>query len=299
MIVKRSDRPVSWTAQGVATARAAEALQPPPRQLLDDPYSRHFVRDPALRACLIHPLVSRAFIEFINRVFVGNHSYIVLRARYIDDIWGAGVDGGLEQLLLLGAGFDTTCIRKPKGDAATVFEVDASATQEHKRRVVKRLSHGRDNDRVVWVACDFEQDDLQERLLANGFDPARRTLVIWAGVLIYLTRPAITTTLKALATVCPAGSQLVIDYVDADALNGNTTSVGARRAAWLAARRGEPFRTGFTPADIDMLLATNGFESEEHVSLSALLDRYDQIDRRRPVGGDWQTIVAAKRTRAI
>jgi hypothetical protein len=87
----------------------------------------------------------------------------------------------------------------------------------------------------------------------------------------------------------------VPDYIDADVVTGHARSVGARRAAGLAALRGEPFRTGFTTTEVDDLLTTYGFECYEHVCLPDLLQRYAPGHLKRPSGGDWQTIATATR----
>ncbi|MBO0880667.1 MAG: SAM-dependent methyltransferase [Mycobacterium sp.] len=270
-------------------------MQPSHRRLLNDTYSRHFVRDPVLRACLIHPLMSRAFIAVANRLCVGLHTYIVLRARYIDDVLKSAVRAGIDQLVLLGAGFDTTSLRTATPVPVKIFEVDAPATQQNKRLIFDRLRANLNND-IVWVPCHFEHDTLRQRLLTNGFDPTRRSLVVLAGVTTYLTRSAIEATLTDLATICAPGSDLVLDYVDTDVITGRTRFAGARRAAGLAARRGEPFRTGFTPIDIDNLLDTHGFRRHEQVGLPELLQRYAPTHARRPIGGDWQTITTATRS---
>ena len=138
MTGRRLDRRASFTAQSCAARRAAETLQPPARRLLDDPYSRYFVRDPFLRACLIHPLAARAFIGLLNYAFgAGGHIFTVLRVRYTDDVCEAAINDGVDQLVLLGAGFDTTTLRSPAHTFVKTFEVDAPTTQADKRAVVE------------------------------------------------------------------------------------------------------------------------------------------------------------------
>ena len=46
---------------------------------------------------------------------------------------------------------------------------------------------GADLNRVTFVAVDFEIDDFEQRLRDAGFDPVRRTIVVWEGVSQYLT----------------------------------------------------------------------------------------------------------------
>jgi methyltransferase (TIGR00027 family) len=288
---RRLDRKASLTAQINAAQRAAETLLPPGRRLLDDPYSRHFVRHPALRAMVAHRLTAEAAIRVLDRLWGGLHAHIVLRVRYVDDVCRAAISDGVDQLVLLGAGFDTTSMRLA-GAPVTVFEVDAPTTQRDKRSVTEYLPHNR---QTVWVPCDFEDGVLRERLLGSGFDPARRSVIVWIGVSPYLTGPAIEQTLADAAALCAPGSYLVLDYIDADVATASSRWKSARRVARVVARRGEPYRSGFTATGLDALLAAHGFRSREHVSVSALLRRYDPARMRRLADDDWLAIASAQR----
>src|SRR5690242_182102 len=135
---RRLDRKPSLTAQANAAQRAAESMRPPDRRLLDDPYSRHFVEHPALRAMLAHPRAADAALRVFDRCWGGLHAHIVLRVRYADDACKAAINDGVDQLVLLGAGFDPTSMRVATAPV-TVFEVDAPTTQAHKRPVIERL----------------------------------------------------------------------------------------------------------------------------------------------------------------
>jgi methyltransferase (TIGR00027 family) len=284
----------SWTAQLCAAERAAETLQPVGRRLLDDPYSRSFVRDPVLRAVLTHRLAARAFIQVLDRLWGGSYAHVVLRARYTDDVCAAATTDGIDQFVLLGAGFDTTGLRTT-GAPITIFEVDTPPTQQHKRTVYERLLPAPRNCQTVWVPCDFESDPLRERLLANGYDPTRPGLINWLGVIPYLTRHAIDTTLADLAALCAPSSRLVLDYIDADVPTGHTRWKSARRQARTVALGGEPYRTGFAATDLNALLAAHGFECREHTRIPALLQRYDPAHVSRLAGDDWLAIATAQR----
>ncbi len=294
MTGRRLDRKPSLTAQFNAAQRAAETLQPPGRRLLNDPHSRYFVRHPALRAILTHRLLAGAALQLLDRLWGGLHAHNVLRVRYTDDVCETAISDGIDQLVLLGAGFDTTSLRRARAPAV-VFEVDAPPTQQHKRTVYERLPLASRNCQTVWVPCDFENDSLRERLLANGFDPTRPGLIVWLGVIPYLTRRAIDTTLADLEALCAPGSRLVLDYIDADVITGHTQWKSARRVARAVARRGEPCRTGLSASDLDASLAAHGFECREHARVPALLQRYDPTHARRLAHDDWLAIALARR----
>lgn len=276
---RRLDRRASFTAQSCAAQRAAETLQPPDRRLLDDPYSRYFIQSPLLRVCLIHPWAARLFIEVLKSVFgAAGHYFLVLRARYTDDVVEAAVGEGVGQLVLLGAGFDTTALRRAWDNPVKIFEVDAPTTQADKRAVMDRLRTAHSDDDIVWVPCDFEHDVLRERLLDSGFDSTRPSLIVWLGVTAYLTREALDATLADLAAVCAPGSHLVFDYLDTNVVAGDSASVRARLWTQAAARFGEPYLTGLSAADADALLASHGFTCEAHLTTRELLQHYASAD---------------------
>lgn len=174
MVDRRLDSTASLTAQINAAQRAAETLRPPNRRLLDDPYSRYFVKHRGLRLLLARPRIADASLRIFDWLCGGLHAHIVCRARYADDASTAAITDGIDQLVLLGAGFDTTSIRR-SADPVTVFEVDAPATQNTKRPVAERLLPPTRDSHIVWIACDFEKGTLRGQLLdgRTGLHPTK------------------------------------------------------------------------------------------------------------------------------
>jgi methyltransferase (TIGR00027 family) len=122
--------------------------------------------------------------------------------RYSDDILDSAIKSGIDQIVVLGAGFDTIALGNTNNQAR-IFEVDAPTNQAVIRAVIDRRRLTGRYDQTTWVACDFEQYNLREALLDSGFDPARASLVIWIGVTAYLTQSAIDQTLARVSGVCP------------------------------------------------------------------------------------------------
>lgn len=295
LTARRLNRTASLTAQINAAQRAAESMRSPQRRLLDDPWSRQFVGHPALRVLLAHRWIGDAALRAFDRRWGGLHAHIVLRARFTDDVCAAARRDGIDQLVLLGAGYDPTSLRQAHA-AVTIFEVDAPTTQAGKRTTTERLLAAPHAGHIVWVPCDLEQDVLRDRLAANGFDPQRRSLVIWLGVSMYLSADAIDATLGDLAALCAPGSRLVADYLDAAVVTADTPWASARRVARVVARRGEPYRSGFTAPEMAALLAEYGFRRRDQAGVAELLDRYDPTHVSGLAGDDWLGIVCAERT---
>jgi methyltransferase (TIGR00027 family) len=266
----------SDTAEINAVQRAAEALQPPERRLFHDPYARHFVGRPRYRLVASTPGVARAALRLLDLWAPGLHVHILLRARYAAERVKQAAWEGAEQVVLLGAGFDSTSLRHDR-PRVTVFEVDAPATQRAKRERLE--SHGLvPRHPTVYVSCDLERDSLAELLPQGGFDPERRSVVVWLGVSMYLTRDAFDRALAELADLCSVHSTLVLDYLDRAVIDGSSPYVGARRLAKAVARRGEPYRLGFTPLDLKAAVYGRGFEVAEHLRTAELAERYGGPD---------------------
>jgi methyltransferase (TIGR00027 family)/deazaflavin-dependent oxidoreductase (nitroreductase family) len=281
----------SRTAETNALERAAEALHPPARRLLDDPYAHLFVQRPLYRALLrLRPLALRV-LDRVDKRYPGLHAEIILRARYVDRLVEAA---DFDQLVLLGAGYDATAFRHRLAPDVSVFEVDSPQTQAAKRAVVER-NRLTSSARVVYCPCDFELDSVAHVLEAGGFDPERRTLIVWLGVSCYLTLEAFTTALREVASFAPAGARLVLDYMDPDVIDGTTAEVGARRAAEWVAKRGEPYLLGFTPEQLTRELGLAGFDLVDHLRTHELAERF-----RPPAGvwcrtDDWMGVALAER----
>lgn len=291
---RRLERAASWTAEVNAFQRAAETLRPSGRRLVDDTYSRHFVRHPALRAMLTHWRSADAALRVFDHRWGGLHAHIALRVRYVDDACETAISAGIRQLVLLGAGFDTTSLRRAD-TPVTIFEVDAPATQAQKRPVVERLLPPQHRCRIHWVACDLEQNALRETLLDADFDPAAAALVVWLGVTPYLTRDAIDATLADLAGLCAPGSRVVLDHIAAGVVTAGTPWKSANRITRMVARRGEPYRSDFSEADLTATLAEHGFELRDQATVPALLRRYDPSRTSRLADDDWLAVATAER----
>ncbi|WP_168709336.1 SAM-dependent methyltransferase [Arthrobacter sp. PAMC25564] len=146
---------------------------------------------------------------------------------------------GVDQLVILGAGFDTRPYRLPQDKPVYSFEIDAPKTQSVKRDMLDKA--GIDARKVTFVPADFEQDDWLAKLVDAGFDPGRPALFLWEGVTMYLDREAIEDTLRKVAG-CAKGSLLAFDYFTTEALESSRPYWRYGRAAAKAV--GEPIKFG-------------------------------------------------------
>lgn len=198
------------------------------------------------------------------------HAPVTLsRSRYAEESLEAS---GATQYVILGAGFDTFAFRRPDLLARLdVFEVDHPVTQAMKRQ---RTAGWETPPRLHFVPVDFRQDDFRAALPQAGFDPDRPTFVSWLGVTYYLPRETVIGTLAAIQQIAPPGSEMVFDYMDADAFIPEKT---ARRMQIMQAGArmvGEPMQTGFDPAALAGDLEAVGFALAENLAPADIQARY-------------------------
>src|SRR5262249_10896737 len=132
------------------------------------------------------------------RMAPGALEFILAREQYIDDFLKACLSEGLDQVVILGAGFDTRAYRIPGIDKTRVFEVDHPATQEVKLKKLRKVIDPLPSY-VTFVSADFNTQTLDERLAASGYDERCKTLFIWQGVTYFLTAEGIDSTLAFIA----------------------------------------------------------------------------------------------------
>lgn len=231
----------------------------------------------AYRALLVWPLVwaSRAtgyfpaFLKYPPPRPTPMSAMMGARCEFLD---AAMLEHAAEvaQVVILGAGWDTRAYGLLQGQDATLFEVDAPATQAVKRAAIEKT--GLDASHVVFVPCDFTEQSWLDALQAHGFDPEKRTFILWEGVTMYLEEHAIESTLRAVSTL-PAGSRIAFDFFSREWLEGTSAGKAAARSA--KATYGETFLFGFP--------VTPDFSDR----LTEVLEKHGlALDRARPMGDE-------------
>lgn len=206
---------------------------------------------------------------------------MLVRTRFIDAHLEEAVSGGAWQIVFLGAGFDTRAYRlRDRIPEVRIFEVDLPATPQWKRRRAQEAL-GDPPENLTYVAVDFRQDSLNEKLLEAGYDPSLKTFFVWEGVTMYLTEAAIDSTLQWVARQAP-GSCLVFDFASRELIDltqeinetpGFQPQTDAEYAAAARARNmarwGEPWIFGMDPDQVAAFLAERGLELGETMSFAS------------------------------
>ena len=185
--------------------------------------------------------------ERLRQAYLANASKVMaVRTVAIDD---AIRQASNPQLVILGAGFDGRASRMSELRNVAVIEVDHPDTQREKRERVGKLTPAANDIRFVPV--DFQHDSLDAALATAGHDVAHATTWVWEGVVMYLSQPAIESTLDVITRRSARGSRLVILY--------HRKAFMLRIVGFIVRRLGEPLKSSFTPDSMRALLARFGF----------------------------------------
>ena len=258
----------SLTAAGIALVRAIESERPSDERILYDPYARQFV--PAW--------MHHAFGFFIKNGYAeqrgpGVNGFLVARDRYIDDVLKKFLDEGLQQLVVLGAGYDSRAYRFDLQGRVTPFEVDHPATQADKLLKLQAV-FGKVPEYVIYVPIDFNIQTLEKRLIESEYDPNLKTLFIWQGVTMYLTAGAVDATLAFIINHSGPGSAIVFDYLYREVLDGlrqQNEVTNMRRYRFMT---GEGLTFGISEGCIEAFLKERNFQQVKDVNVDYLKATY-------------------------
>jgi len=285
----------SRTARLMAVQRGLESSRPSPKRLFEDRLARSFVSPTwrlALGGARFAPI--RIGLEAAYDLVggPGPRASAIARTRLIDDLLEEFAPW-VDQIVILGAGFDTRPYRLRCLSTRRVFEVDHSDTQKAKRSGLAQVLDS-ETSGVAFVPVDFETDDLAEVLLGAGFSSEQTTLFLWEGVTQYLSAEAVTATLRVIRHLSRPKSFLLFTYVDESVItDGLANFPEAKR--WLKGvrKRSEPWIFGIDPREVARLLTDHGFQLINDVSTREAGNRYFSLVGRHDRGSGLYHVVTA------
>ena len=197
----------------------------------------------------------------------------VASLRYAEDEVERCVRKGIDQYLILGAGFDTFALRRVDlSGRLRVYEIDHPDVQALKRERV--AAAGREPASLpTFVPVDFEATSFAAEIAKSGFDGGRPAVLSWLNTIPYLTQEATVTTMKEIHAVLAAGSRVVVNYGAEVPLTPDQIAFLSRLQE-VVSSAGEPVRSQWKPEDFAAMLSEIGFEVLEHASEVDLTARY-------------------------
>lgn len=255
----------SKMAELIALHRVAESRKPEGERICYDPYAVYFVNPETLSFAASNPEKTKEMSKYYERLFPGLGNSIRARIRYFDDFVKNSIDGGLRQLVILGAGYDTRAYRIEGLKGKRVFEVDHPDTQSVKIEKVKEI-FGVLPGHVTYVHVDFETDNFGERLAAHGYDRSSKTLFLLEGLIMYISPEAVDETLSFIAKNSGKGSTILFDYYPESVVDGTCELEVGKNIRSYTKRQGEPLQFGIREGAVEAFLVERGFSRVQNVT---------------------------------
>jgi methyltransferase (TIGR00027 family) len=301
--VAMPDLAVSKTALATSLMRAAHTrMDPDP--LIEDPWGDRLVPDSARdmfrRAALarMDDAQRKAAMASPDTIVDDSlrrsraYANVITRTRFAEDALRDAVAKGIRQYVLIGAGFDSFALRRPKFAAdLQIFEIDFPPTQNLKIERLRECGVALP-DSLHFIAADLSRETVAAALSRSSFRPGDLTFFSWLGVTMYLTRAANLATLKSIASCSPPGSELVFTYFDERLLEVQSESFLDMQKRVTAL--GEPFLSGFNPAELGRDLQECGLEVFEDLGGSEVAAKYHRVGKDALGESSYSHVVLAR-----
>ncbi|MFT7560507.1 MAG: methyltransferase (TIGR00027 family) [Flavobacteriales bacterium] len=194
--------------------------------------------------------------------------HYVMRKRFIEDYVTEQIAHGAQQVINLGAGFDTLMSRLAKQYPHINFiEVDHPATQ-----TIKLQSDEEQRDNFNFLPMRFDTDQLNEELLgADFFSRDVKTIYIIEGVLMYLCVDDVKKTFDALKKL--GNNDIKIIFTAAQPFVNNPESIGLLFSLYLKLK-GEPLAWMCDKTALGEIFSTFGFTINGIYGANEFIQRY-------------------------
>lgn len=290
----------SQTARMTALLRAHHFLTAPEPKILEDsvalPLSGAGTAETLLQQ---FGIVVDIFTDLSDKetaeLFVLRTTHAVcMRSRVFEEQLISGVAQGAEQVIIFGAGLDTTAYRYATllGDIP-IYEIDHPATQKWKKATLEAANIAIP-DNLHFVGIDFETQTLAQALNDAGVKKQKITVMSWLGVTMYLTDDSVKATLGVLGGFAK-NSCLVLDFMMPDYdPSGEFASANVAHLSKVVSEMGEPMISKYSLKQLEDRLNHAGFGTVKFYQSKELADLY--LDGQRELYGmpdDVFTLLAA------
>lgn len=231
----------------------------------------------------------RPFVNALERLTIpGIQLHYALRKLYLEETLRAALgdsdSGGIRQVVVFGAGYDTLALRLHETFPATQFiETDHPATQ---RRKTHALAAHRDSrlqrpqtPNLHFLPVDLTRQQLAATLLNfTTYRADAPTLFIAEGLLMYLSPVQVAHLFQTIRESGGAHSRVAFTFMEPQAVGRVNFHTRSRIVdAWLS-RRGEVFKWGIERGELAAYLSAHGFTLREIATHETFRRRYLEPD---------------------
>ena len=204
--------------------------------------------------------------ELQDRLMAGQWVGFGHRKIFMQQQVEIAINAGARQVLVLGAGFDTLCLRlAPQHRDVQFFEIDHPATSTAKARGV--AAEGQPEN-MIQISADLGERDLSKVLSENDrWDSSLSSVVLAEGLLQYLTDEEVCDLFREAAACTAPGSRIAFSHMIPD----------ERKLIPMILRLiGEPFKSAVRSEDLPQYLKATGWDivSEVDTDPAHGIERY-------------------------
>jgi methyltransferase (TIGR00027 family) len=281
----------SETAMQMALSRAIESLKTEEERICYDPLAKDFLTL-KYKILIQNKLLRNSIVKIIDQLFIGHHYYVIARTRYIDDFLQECCANEIQQVVIMGAGFDSRAYRFDDLKEIKVFEVDHPATMAIKKEKIQKELGSLPNH-VVYVPIDFLKEKLSDKLVQCGYSGNLKSLFIWEGTTPYLIPESVDETLAFVSSNSGKDSSIIFDYILKSVVNGTCDLEGAKNEFEKMNKTSEPLTFGIEKEKIESFLVDRGFQNIKDVGSEYLKELYFKDQHRNRKIKPWWRIVHA------
>lgn len=211
----------------------------------------------------------------------GIYQYVIARTKYLDTVFIESIKKGIDQVVILGAGFDSRAIRLlDEKDRVRVYEIDITTTintklKQYRKRKIKLPGHD------ILISVDFEKENIRTKLNEYGFNRDKKTLFILEGLIMYLSEYTVNETFRFITDYSSQGSTVVFDYVHASVLRLENKYYGENAIYNRVTKDNEQWIFGIDESEIGNFLMSYNVSLVEHLNSKAIEERYFKNDAGR------------------
>jgi methyltransferase (TIGR00027 family) len=255
----------SKMAEGMAMHRYQESLKSKEERICYDPYAIHFISPKIIEYGKKNPKETEYKIEQMEKLFPGLSSSIMARVQYFDDYVNEQIKKGIEQLVILGAGYDTRAYRiENLKKNIKVFEIDHPSTQIYKIEKINDI-FGTVPDHVNFVPIDFENQELSQILVNKDYNPNKKTLFIMEGLIMYIPEESVENIFSFIIKNSGIGSSVIFDYYHDSVIDGTCKLEIGKNIQNFVKQQGEPLKFGIKEGKLEEFLRNQGFKNIKNI----------------------------------
>jgi len=204
----------------------------------------------------------------------GIYQYVIARTKYLDNVFIESIKKGIDQVVILGTGFDSRAIRLlDEKDRVKVYEIDIHTTINAKLKQYKKRQIKLPNNDIL-IPVDFEKENIRTKLNEYGFNKDKKTLFVLEGLIMYLSEHTVKDTFSFITDYSSQGSIIVFDYVHASVLRLENKYYGENAIYNRVKKDNEQWIFGIDKSEINNFLMNFNLSLVEQLNSQEMEERY-------------------------